>query len=62
VVADSDGRSRTVLVAQVWLHELVGRTVVVHSDPDDEGLGGTPESLKTGRSGRRVASGVVCWR
>lgn len=40
-------------------HSILGRSVVLHRDPDDLGLGGTTESLKTGTSGPRIACGVI---
>ena len=35
------------------------RTIVVHSQADDLGLGGTPESLATGSAGSRLACGII---
>jgi Cu/Zn superoxide dismutase len=35
------------------------RAVVVHSDRDDYGLGGSPLSNTTGNAGSRVACGVI---
>ncbi|XP_066907012.1 superoxide dismutase [Cu-Zn] isoform X2 [Halyomorpha halys] len=40
-------------------HSVLGRAVVVHSDPDDLGKGGHPDSLTTGHAGSRVACGVI---
>ncbi|MFH4980215.1 hypothetical protein AB6A40_006924 [Gnathostoma spinigerum] len=40
-------------------NSVLGRAIVVHANPDDLGLGGTPLSLTTGNSGRRVACGVI---
>ena len=38
---------------------IVGRMIIVHKDRDDLGLGGDPESLKTGNAGQRMACGVI---
>lgn len=38
---------------------IIGRSVVVHTDPDNLGKPNDEESLKTGRAGNREACGVV---
>ena len=40
-------------------YSVIGRSVVIHSDKDDLGLGGDAESLKTGNAGKRIACGVI---
>ncbi|KAM9999038.1 hypothetical protein ACTFIZ_002591 [Dictyostelium cf. discoideum] len=38
---------------------IIGRTLVVHANIDDLGLGGSPLSKTTGNSGARVACGIL---
>ncbi len=38
---------------------VVGRSIIIHSDKDDLGLGGDAESIKTGNAGDRLACGVI---
>lgn len=40
-------------------YTIVGRSIIVHQDPDDLGHGGTPDSLKTGSAGERIGCGVI---
>lgn len=38
---------------------IMGRSVVVHADPDDLGRGGFPDSKTTGHAGARLSCGVI---
>jgi Cu-Zn family superoxide dismutase len=38
---------------------VVGRSVVIHEDPDDLGMGGHADSLTTGHAGKRITCAVI---
>jgi Cu-Zn family superoxide dismutase len=38
---------------------IIGRSLVIHQDEDDNGLGGFPDSFVTGHSGKRIACAVI---
>jgi len=38
---------------------IIGRCVMIHEDPDDEGIGGHDDSLTTGHAGKRMACAVI---
>jgi superoxide dismutase, Cu-Zn family len=63
IVADETGSSTVKIVdSQVQLfgpHSVVGRSLVVYAGEDDQGRGGHENSLTTGNSGPRMASGVI---
>ena len=40
-------------------YSIVGRSLIIHEDPDDCGHGGNEESLKTGNAGKRLACAVI---
>jgi len=41
------------------LKNIYGRSIVIHDDVDDLGLGGNLESLKTGNDGGRIACVII---
>ena len=47
------------LITLSGANNVIGRSVVIHADPDDLGLGGQTDSLTTGHAGIRVACGVI---
>lgn len=38
---------------------VIGRSIVIHEDADDFGMGNHSDSLTTGHSGRRIGCGVI---
>ncbi|KAF9164035.1 hypothetical protein DFQ26_001867 [Actinomortierella ambigua] len=63
VEAGADGKATLVLqdnqVKLIGPHSVIGRTVVVHENVDDLGLGGHELSPTTGNAGGRLACGVI---
>ncbi|XP_022655742.1 superoxide dismutase [Cu-Zn]-like [Varroa destructor] len=63
VVADANGRALVnftdKLIALDNEHNIIGRSLVVHADPDDLGKGGHELSSSTGNAGARVACAVI---
>jgi Cu-Zn family superoxide dismutase len=43
----------------IKVDDLFGRSVIIHADEDDYGLGGAPDSHTTGHSGKRIACAVI---
>ncbi|KAG8316957.1 Superoxide dismutase [Cu-Zn] [Homalodisca vitripennis] len=46
-------------ISLVGSHSVIGRTVIIHADPDDLGRGGHETSKSTGNAGKRLACGVI---
>jgi len=40
-------------------YSIIGRSIVIHEDPDDLGKGGYPDSKTTGHAGKRIACAVI---
>ena len=63
---NSDGVSVFILIdGQVKLggcYSVIGRSIVIHEDPDDLGLGNNSDSLTTGHAGKRIACGVIGYK
>jgi Cu-Zn family superoxide dismutase len=51
--------TRTYFLSGVRVSHLWGRSVIVHADPDDLGLGGHDDSHTTGHSGARIACAII---
>lgn len=50
---------KTYLLKDVKVEELYGRTLIVHEDEDDYGLGGFEDSKITGHAGKRIACAII---
>uniref|UniRef100_F4MI33 Superoxide dismutase [Cu-Zn] n=1 Tax=Phlebotomus perniciosus TaxID=13204 RepID=F4MI33_PHLPE len=63
IVAEANGVAKVAITdKQISLsgqYSVIGRTLVVHADPDDLGVGGHELSSTTGNAGARVACGVI---
>jgi len=38
---------------------VIGRSLVIHEDPDDLGMGGHSDSLTTGHAGKRITCAII---
>jgi len=43
-------------------YSVIGRSLIIHEDEDDLGLGGHSDSLTTGHAGKRLVCGVIGYR
>ena len=49
----------TMLLKHVSVEELYGRSIIVHEDEDDYGMGPHDDSKTTGHSGARIACSII---
>jgi len=63
ITADESGKAlveiKDSMIQLAGPDSIIGRTVVVHADPDDLGKGGHELSLATGNAGARIACGII---
>ncbi|KAH6927559.1 hypothetical protein HPB50_005676 [Hyalomma asiaticum] len=63
IKAEADGKARVYItdsmISLVGHHNIIGRAMVVHANPDDLGKGGTNESKASGSAGPRLACCVI---
>ncbi|CAD7080938.1 unnamed protein product [Hermetia illucens] len=63
VEAGSDGKAKVSITDKIislqGANNIIGRTLVVHEDVDDLGLGGHELSKTTGNAGARLGCGVI---
>uniref|UniRef100_A0A6C0BHW9 Superoxide dismutase copper/zinc binding domain-containing protein n=1 Tax=viral metagenome TaxID=1070528 RepID=A0A6C0BHW9_9ZZZZ len=56
---DQTGHTYSYKLSNVNVGDLLGRTLIVHADPDDLGKGGEADSLTTGHSGKRISCALI---
>ena len=62
LVADSSGIIKTILFSDISLigqYSVIGRSIMLHENPDDLGKTNHPLSKTTGNSGSRIACAVI---
>jgi Cu-Zn family superoxide dismutase len=60
VRANSEGIAEFKIIdSLVKVYAVIGRSFIVHADPDDFGLSGHSDSLTTGHAGKRIGCGVI---
>lgn len=63
IIVKSDGTAKFKFTDSILKldgpYNIIGRSVVIHADEDDLGLGGHKDSKTTGHSGKRIAWGVI---
>ena len=43
-------------------YSVIGRSIIIHEDEDDLGLGGKEDSLTTGHAGKRIVCGIIGYK
>ena len=56
---DMFGNAKYKTSDDVIKYSIIGRSLIIHSNRDDCGLGGNEESLKTGNAGKRIACAII---
>ena len=60
IYADMNGQCNGQIITDKFcLHEIIGRSVIIHEDPDDLGKSNEKDSKTTGHSGKRIGCGVI---
>ena len=60
IKTDEDGNcSMTIRTDKFIVDEILGRSIIIHQDEDDCGLGQFEDSKTTGHSGARIACSVI---
>lgn len=60
ILADRQGIvDQTIHAKLLTIDEILGRSMIVHADEDDLGLGGKSDSDTTGHSGKRILCGII---
>jgi Cu-Zn family superoxide dismutase len=64
IETDKNGKVNIILIDKLiklrgTKANIIGRSVVIHEDKDDLGLGNFPDSKTTGHSGKRIACAVI---
>ena len=60
IKTDSDGNcNMSIKTDKFIVDEILGRSIIIHQDEDDLGLGNSDDSKITGHSGSRIACSVI---
>ena len=63
IMADNNGNCEFIIhdlyVRLSGEYSVIGRSIIIHEDPDDYGLGGYEDSHTTGHAGKRIGCGVI---
>lgn len=66
IIADANGIARFEIIDHMVklnsMYSVYGRSIVIHEDPDDLGLGGYSDSMTTGHAGKRIGCGIIGYR